>query len=176
MYIAFEASNKEKRQDELDLCYRYGLAGERVPQSILDARLRHHKNVGALEQTLVIFMDETRRRMLHGRLTERLKNERKWLDHFTACINNHKRGRELKRNSTTGFSFAHIACEMTIEDEKKKGKPAKDNPGQDRSNDKKMLVKAAAEEPAVSPAQKRRFFMMKREKREEQRNREREDA
>lgn len=165
MYISFDEANKDKRKAELDMCYRYGIAGERVPQSILDARLRCHKNVGALEQTLVIFMDEPKRRMLHGRIAERLKNERKWLEHYTNCLNNHKRGRETQRRSTNGFSFAHLACEMAIIDERTNGKTT-DTPKQDVSNDKKTVAKESVPEPKVSSAQRRRFFMKLRENRE----------
>ena len=92
MYITFDEVPDNTINKEREACFNAGCNGETLAQYITDARTKHQENKSALRRTIDLFDGDAPKRRLHGKVTARLEQERKWVKHYEACINEHKKG------------------------------------------------------------------------------------
>lgn len=116
MYVTYDKYDQKKLAEQISACFNLGVVGERIPQHILDSRTKCVKDLYAMEQTKVIFMDLGEHRNIHKQLDARIKEHRIWLKHWDKCFAEHKRGADKKATSTQGFSLTFIASCMVAEE------------------------------------------------------------
>lgn len=95
MYISFDEFPETDLSKEREACFAAGSNAEKLPAYITTARAEHASNVNALRQTVALFADNAPKRRLHGLVTKRLEQERKWVKHYDACTAEHKKGTQV---------------------------------------------------------------------------------
>lgn len=100
MYVSFDDFDEVALSKEREACFTSGTNDEKLAQYVTDARTTHSSNVSALRQTIHLFADQEAKRRLHGLVTKRLEQERKWVKHFDACIFEHKKGLTVAKLKT----------------------------------------------------------------------------
>lgn len=101
MYIIYDEVPDTVTSKERESCFTSGSNDEKLAQYITDNRSKHFNNVSALRTTIGLFDGDEPKRRLHGKVTARLEQERKWVKHYDICINEHKKGLIIARLKAT---------------------------------------------------------------------------
>ncbi len=128
-YVSYDEYGEDKLQQERDAAYEAGVQGEKTLHNVTAGIERHKTNVNDLVGTLRQLSSEDFKQKLHGKLAERLEQERKWLRHFERCLTEHKRGLavdklkkdmvEFRKNALKKEQALRVQVEQRIDEVRK---------------------------------------------------------
>lgn len=128
-YVSYDNYGEEKLQKERDAAYEAGVLGEKTPHNLTSGKERHETNVTELRGVLRQFSAEDFKNKLHGKIAERLEQERKWLKHYELCLAEYKKGLavdklkkdmlEMRKNAAKKEQALRAQVEQRIEEVRK---------------------------------------------------------